>query len=296
MCNSQKRDIFKPLTLLFQVVVFKEALYIAKVVITGESLSIKTVLTNLFPKNYFVILYAALYLISPYLNLLMHSLHDKGQKRLIILLLLLFSVEPTCVDLLSEISGSEQLGLSSVGLYGSEWGYSIVNFALMYLIGAYLKAHEEQMNQVQNWKLICGYLLFVGIDTLWSLGNERMTKFAARSAYEYCNPLVIAGAVLAFMLFHNLKIKNNAVINLLAKASFTVYLVHSACLPFFKIEDYVNRSTLVYLAHLLVTVIAIYLISWIMFMIYDFVTKYLFAFLKSKIHFYEYEVKSVNEK
>lgn len=295
MVNNQRRDIFKPLTLLLQVVVFKETLYLVRLVVEGGHPELQKLLMNLVPKNYFVILYVALYLISPYLNLLLHSLDEKGQKRLLVILLLLFSVEPTCVDLLNEFLGSEQMGLSMIGLYGSEWGYSIINFALLYLIGAYLKLHEVPLDRVPLWKLLGGYLLFMGIDTVWSLANEHMVRYEARSAYSYCNPLVICGAVLLFALFRKIRIKNNVVINLFAKASFTVYLVHSALLPFCKISEFVNRSPLIYLAHVLLTIISIYLISWVMFVVYDFASKYFFAFLQSKIRFYHYEVKLVNE-
>ena len=40
------------------------------------------------------------------------------------------------VDILGKISGNEILGLSSLGMYGSQRGYTIINFILCYIIGA----------------------------------------------------------------------------------------------------------------------------------------------------------------
>lgn len=93
---------------------------------------------TLVPSNWFVILYSTLYIISPYINILLEQLSGKQKKKMVIVLFAIFSVWPTIVDLSGEILGKEWIGLSSVGMYGSEWGYSIVNFLLVYIIGAYL--------------------------------------------------------------------------------------------------------------------------------------------------------------
>lgn len=64
-------------------------------------------------------------------------MRKEKEKRIIVLLGVLFLVYPMLVDLLKEISGNSFNGLSTIGAFGSQQGYTIVNFVVMYLIGAY---------------------------------------------------------------------------------------------------------------------------------------------------------------
>lgn len=66
-CTSQKRNLSKVLMLLLQVSVFRMIRYLKT---TGEVISGSGFLLILLPVNYFVILYTAVYLISPYVNLI----------------------------------------------------------------------------------------------------------------------------------------------------------------------------------------------------------------------------------
>ncbi len=295
MCTSCKRGIFKPLTLVAQVIVFRVLICIASGILHG-GISLRGIVSALIPRNYFVILYVVLYLISPYLNLLLHAMDQKEMRRMMLILLLLFSLEPTLVDLMSEVTGSEQNELSAVGRYGSQWGYCIVNFVLMYLVGAYLRLHPEKTDKIPTGKLCAGFGLFLAADVCWSLLNNHMTRFASRSAYEYCNPLVICSAATLFLLFRRMQIKPNRIINSLAKGSFTVYLLHGVLLQFLRIEKFVNKNPLIYLLHVLLGAALIYLVCWTVYVCYDFVTSRLYRLLQSKVHFYEYEVKPAEAK
>ena len=55
---------------------------------------------------------------------------------MLVLILVLFTVWPTFFDLIQGVLGKELLGISTIGMYGSQYGYTIVNFVLMYIIGA----------------------------------------------------------------------------------------------------------------------------------------------------------------
>ena len=89
-------------------------------------------------------------------------------------LLLLFSVYPTFVDVLGEFTHKEYIGLSSVGMYGSQWGYSIINFSLMYIIGAYLRMYPDKNNIAKN---IARIYFGVVVLTIWAFVNNK-TGFA----------------------------------------------------------------------------------------------------------------------
>lgn len=85
-------------------------------------------------------------------------------KKFVWVLLLIFSVYPTIVDIAQEIVGDEYIGLSTIGAYGSQWGYTIVNFTLMYIIGAYIRVQKKIVggNAKHNvFKIFGGAILLV---------------------------------------------------------------------------------------------------------------------------------------
>ena len=80
--------------------------------------------------------------------------------------MLAFSVYPTIVDFLIEITKHEFLGLSSIGMYGSQYGYSIVNFTLCYCVGAFIRFESERLSKITTNQLIRGFIIFVTIITM----------------------------------------------------------------------------------------------------------------------------------
>ena len=139
MCTSYKRNLWKPIELVVQVILFSLGIYFFKIILKTDDFSIKSLFGRFVPANYFVILYIVVYFFSPFVNKLLYSLDNKQLKLFVITSVLLFSVYPTLVDIFRELTGKEWNGLSSIGMYGSQWGYSVVNFLLMYILGAYIK-------------------------------------------------------------------------------------------------------------------------------------------------------------
>ena len=126
---------------------------------------------RLIPANWFVILYITLYFVSPFLNVVIQKVEESGIfKKFVVTLLLLFSVYPTLVDIWGEVTHKEYIGLSSIGMYGSQWGYSIVNFSLMYIMGAYLRVHPD-LNS--NMKHVIRILFGVAVLTIWAFINNK---------------------------------------------------------------------------------------------------------------------------
>ena len=214
MCMSPKRNMIKPLKLLVQVIIFREAGYIASYALAvipagGSLLSVdllKGMLVSLVPNNYFVILYIALYFISVYLNRIFETLDEKKLRQMIIILVLLFSVWVTFADVLSAATNITWTGLSTVGINGSQGGYIIVNFALLYCIGAYLRKISEKKYSMRN--LLAGYFVTIVLLTIWSISNMLFGWRISQIAWEYCNPLVILSAVLLFLIFRQLSLQD----------------------------------------------------------------------------------------
>lgn len=138
LSGTTKRKTVKAVELVVQVVVMSVGIYLGSSLLSN-SFTIGGTLASAIPNNYFVSLYITLYLISPYINLAINKLSDKSLVIATVIMFLLFSVWPTFLDTVCQITGMGLGGLYTTNASGSQLGYSIVNFALMYLLGAVLR-------------------------------------------------------------------------------------------------------------------------------------------------------------
>lgn len=272
MCTSQRRSIVKILELFVM-------LYAVKIGLTALSqFSSHTFNPKAYisvPNNYFLILYSTVYLISPYVNITLKKLNHRQLTIMMILLLSLFSIWNIGCDLLGEIRGEEFNGLTTIGMYGAQQGFTVVNFLLCYIVGAYLRITEID-KKITTSKLFLLLLLCIGIIFLWSLFNERVQGIGLRSAWEYCNPFVILEAVLSFCLFKRLHFHSKWV-NRIAKSSFMCFLFHQRLLNTIPYEMWVKKSTISLFLHGLCSILAIVIICWILYTVYHLITALLFA-------------------
>ena len=284
LSTNGKRRVIKAIELIVQVVVMNLGLYLLTSFFTGVGISsVKNILYAMVPNNYFVAFYVTLYLISPYINILLNRLSDKQFGVFVALCLVLFSLWPTLVD-----SASAELGVSYPGMYttntsGSQFGYSIINFVLMYLIGAYLKRKNFNFGKM---KIVGVMVILIAILTVWQLLQPQIAR-------AYCNPLVIALATTLFLLFKSIALKSK-IINALAKGAFTCFLLHGLFLPHIKIASVVNKNPLVLLGHIVITVPLIFLICWACWWVYDKVSAPVFKWLGKKLGFVD-KIISVEE-
>lgn len=232
MVNSSKRGLTKPIELIVQVILYKLGFNIVNMLLHGGTISGKILVASFIPDNYFVILYIALYFVSMYINLIIKELSDKEIKQLVVLAFALFSIWPFMVDVFNKVTSREWIGLSTIGIDGSQRGYSIVNFMLLYLLGAYIRNKGVEHVKVKSVPLIIGLVGLVGLISIWS-------EFDENTAWEYCSPFVICEAMILFVLFSRMHIRENIIINKLAKAAFSVFLLHTYFLPYINIEDFV---------------------------------------------------------
>lgn len=282
MVESYRRDIKKVLTLLIQVSIFGVAIYSFRVIFGEATFSVKGLLSAFLPANYFVILYVVLYLISPYINIIFSKLSFIDLKQMMVLLFLLFSVWPTAVDVLCEISGKEIVGLSSVGAYGSQWGYSLINFILLYIIGGYLRKCDAK-SFVSKRFLFFAFFTCLGVLVLWARCNDKIGFFAERSAWEYCNPFVIGEAVSLFLIFAQQKPRYSRLVNHLAGGVFTVFLLHSVLIVPQFIAEMVSKSLPMVIILYMIYSSYIFIVCVIIHCIYDAITKPIFNRLFKKI-------------
>ncbi len=267
LCTTTSRKFFRPFELMLQVCLFgalKYALFCTQHTVRGF-------FEAMIPNNYFVTLYAVLYLISPYLNRLLDGLSDRRFGVFVVLLLAVFSLWPTLLDLSAKLSGDVYNGLSPVNAFGSQRGYTIVNFALMYTMGAYIRRNEERLLRLSAW--IAPLVLFgcVLVLTAWAFVDTA-------SAWGYCNPLVILCACAALVTFArwNFYVK---FINHLAAGAFTCFLFHDALVLRLHVQAAVSRNVLLMLLHVAVSVGIIYIVGYLVYVLWHLITKRLFGFV-----------------
>ena len=288
--NTEKRNIWKVIRLLFQIIIIYEFKYIISAFISKRTISIQGILLNLIPSNYFVILYIVVYILSPYVNILIKSLNKKELKRFLLILLIMFSIYPTAVDFLSEITKRQYNGLSSIGLYGSQYGYSCVNFIMCYIIGAYISKYKESFLKLKFRTLMMIFTINVALITGWSFLNDFTGYFVEKNSLEYCNPLIIINAAVIIIIFSKINIHTNIIINKVAKASFMVYLIHDVFMKRIKIEMFVNKNIFIMILHIIISTSVIYIICYILYYLYNIIENFLFKKLEQKINL-SYEIK-----
>lgn len=274
--RTQKRRTVKMLELLVQVVLIGILKYLLTCVMGGQSFSVRSIVGAMIPNNYFVALYITLYIISPYINLALSKLEDRQYRILVAVVVCLFSVWPTVLDMVGVVTGYVFNGMYTTNSAGSQYGYSLLNFVMMYLIGGLLArdAGDNRRSGKTHWLavMLAGC---VGVLTLWQLYYPQIAR-------SYCNPLVVLEAVLIFLLFRKFSFSSKMV-NSLAKGAFTCFLMHDWFLWYIGIEKAVTASPLRMILHILITVPLIFAASWGIWKLYDWVTRPVFKWLGRKI-------------
>ena len=274
--ESDSINFSKLLGLIIQTVCFRIVIILVDCLLHHE-LELKRILLSLFPVNYFVVLYVVLMILAPYINRLISTLSTKAFTTLVIILFSIFSVYVTFVDVMKEVSLDELQGLSSVGLYGSMNGYSIVNFVLVYIIGVWLKRNNI-VDKVKTRHVILG--LLISVLAIYAL------RMFSDSALNYSNPILIIEGCLYFCLFGKLKISSK-VINSLAKASFTSFLINSNILGFVGDRFIANKSTLVIVLALVFETLLIYGLGYVAMLLWNLISKPFFKLVINKIPIYK---------
>lgn len=166
---------------------------------------IKAFFPTIYKQYWFVTAYIVMYILSPYINKLIFSLDKKHFFKFILLLLCLVSFIPTFFrsDLLLT---------------------QIAQFLLLYYLGAYIRLYPNKATSNKKMGLlgifIFGLLFILSILVLNLIGwNGNLLNMR--------NSILIIGlAVSIFIFFANMEMKYNKVINLIAAATFGVYLIH----------------------------------------------------------------------
>ncbi len=214
--KTEKMSLRKPVGLLIYVAAYNILFCLLDVVLLQQPFSLSTLLYNFIPRNWYISLYVAVMLLCPYINMLIKSLDKKALLTLITVMFVMFSVWSTILDIASGRFGIAVSGMSTVSMSGAIGGYSIVNFVMLYLIGAALSKYELLMHHVK-WDVLA-----YGVFSVLILGQQTFLC----AGWNYSNPFVIGSCIAFFNIFRKLHFTSKAV-NQLAKASLGVFLIHT---------------------------------------------------------------------
>ena len=209
------------------------------------------------------------------------------------LMFVLFSLYPEIID------SAHLQGVTAISYEGDMAGYTIVHFVLMYLTGCSLRDIE---NDKENAKKTAARLLHISekdfnartLPVLYLLDLALIIALSYLEAYisgngphetimfNYNNPLVIFQAVLVFMMFKNINIPNNKVINLIAKSAFYVYIIHHNFIVIFNIQPYRIDDPLLLAGFLLGMGLLIFVLCFVCFIVYDLTFGKLIALIARK--------------
>jgi len=253
LIQTEKRDLRKPLQLVVLVVIYGAVRYLFYLAIGREEFSFSGLIGRMIPNNYFVLLYTVLYLLSPYVNRLIFGLSREEFRKLVAVLFVVFSVYPFLADTFGVVTGREWDGLSPISASGSLDGYTIVNFGMMYVLGAY--EYKIGFGRQSMKKLL---LLELGLVS----GILALSYWSEKIAWEYCSPLVVLSAVTQLRIFRRIEIGNIKWINLLSKSIFSCYLLHTMFLPMLNISAVADKNVGLLLLHVIGSAAGIFLICW----------------------------------
>ena len=251
--NTEK--LFQPKKLLKfwgQVVFYSIMTYLLSVMLRLNAFEIKQLIKVCLPITYpgwwFASTYFMLYLIHPFLNKLLHGLSKTEYQYLILMMVLCWSIIPTATTQLFE---SNSL-LWFVTLYG------IVGYVNLY--GGNQKLQSKHYFSLYFMVLIITYTVSTTFLFLGTKKEEWSTH--AIDFFEIERLPILLMAITLFMGFVTLKMNYHKWINMIASATFGVYLIHDSSYiryylwtNIFKINQYQDSTFLILYSILVVFIL-----------------------------------------
>ena len=284
LCTSTRAQVWKVIRLYIDVIFISVLRYCLYCVLGTESFTIASLFRRFIPLSWYTAVYCGLYLLHPYLNLMLKNRSRSQIRMMLLVFFFVCSLWPSGVEFASKALSFSPDSLSPISASGSGDGYTLMNFILMYFLGAYFRLYQYNSTPT---KQICigliGYFACIMLNTVYA-------NFFFGRATSYCNPLVIIQTVAIFIVFFNIKIQSK-IVNALASCAFGVYLMHSFFLPWCQIEKYVTGSLWTIPIHAIICAVLIYAVCALIYGAYQKLFAPVFSWLQRILSFLNYEVK-----
>lgn len=194
--------------------------------LAGVPLSIKDIIYTISPfltKSYwFINTYILMYLLHPFINKVVWSINKKEFQRLLIILVIFFSLEQSVLPI-------PEMTLDETG------GYGIIWFMVLYFVGAYIKRFEKECKFLSG-KINC--IIFFGTGILLLLSRTILSNVLSRFEvdgkyadiwYSYNSIPVFIASIVIFLHFLHIDINHRGSRRLIigvGGATLGVYLIH----------------------------------------------------------------------
>lgn len=232
-----------------------------------EISGIKDYLLMFFPtilgKYWFITAYVIVYILSPYLNILLQNMKQKEHQKLIVISLVLWCIIPTVFGILNNTTENM--------LYYSRLIWLIV----MYIVGAYIKLYPitlfTKKRNAAIGALISFSIMLISIVVI--ANNKAIFEMLGTTEVAYFwHPNTIPMFVLSVCLFENflnIKMGSIKVINKIASTTLGIYMIHDGELQryiwdtIFKSKEHLSHRALETIASILISTIIIFVFGMI---------------------------------
>lgn len=246
-------------SLLLTTWIYSISFFILQLLINPHSISFLSILQSIFPFLYnsywFITAYILLIFFIPYINKLLLSLSRKEFSKLLWLSILLTLILPTIFP--------KSLSMMS----------EFIKFITFYMTGAYLR----QFNCIWDNKRsglyisILGFsFLILSIIAINYLGLILQSNSIAAHATYFSQNLSIIPFIIAvglFILFKNIPLTTNPLINTISSTTLGIYLIHENIFvrnyiwnPIFNVKEYISDSTISFILIFLLSTITTFIV------------------------------------
>ncbi len=172
----------------------------------------ENVFYGLFPvlqgRYWYITCYILMFLMIPYINIIVRTLDQKKYKSFLLLLFILLSVFPT---------------VCKTDFFRTGNGYSPWWLIFNYFIGAYFSIYG--FGTIKKWKLFLIFCINTFLVFLCVLSDQKIID-----GLQYTSPMIVGNAVCLFGMLHNVNIKKyrtQKIVVALSAAAFDVYIMHA---------------------------------------------------------------------
>ena len=213
---TNRRIKFSKVADILLIVVFYRFLnYLMQIVFLREPVSVKHLIALFLPMNYFAIFYVICYMFSPFAAKMWNDLDNRKSDILVSLLLSIFVVVPTLLDISENVNLKIAASLSPISTVGNGGGYTIVQFFVMLSLGMWLRKRKF----APKANMLLGF--YIGSSLIMTLLIKMLP-----SLYNYCSIFTVITAVCIFLLFNKMKMQNRA-LNFCSKSCFAIFCIHT---------------------------------------------------------------------
>lgn len=214
---------YRIISLWLQVVFYTVIITMIFAIFVPNSVSIKAAINTVLPvvgKQYwYFTAYFAMFFFIPFLNHLINTLSQRNSLKLIITIVIIFSVITA---------------ISRTDIFNTMYGYSPLWLMILYLVGGYIKKYSFGDKIKKKWYLV---IYFCAIFVTWIgkfileyvttklVGEAKGSEFLVK----YTAPLIFVAGVSLLLYFSKCDFKKNImkkIIKVFAPVSFSVYLIH----------------------------------------------------------------------